>query len=152
MVQLAAFNTPQFNWARNVFPKRPRPIPPIFQPEIAADAVVWAAHHRKREVWVGGPTYKAIIANKFLPGLLDDYLAHKAYGGQFTAQDEIPGRPDNLFAPMARDFGTHGRFDAEARPVSWQFELLSHRGWVAAALIGLGILAMRRPRPPSRRA
>ncbi|MGH9559915.1 MAG: SDR family oxidoreductase, partial [Terracidiphilus sp.] len=91
MVQLAAFNTPQFSWSRNVFRRRPQPVPPIFQPELAAEAIVWAAYHRKREVWVGGPTYKAIIANKFLPGLLDEYLAHNAYDSQFTGEKERSG-------------------------------------------------------------
>lgn len=137
MVQLAAFNTPQFSWSRNVFSRRPQPVPPIFQPEFAAEAIVWAAHHRKREVWVGAPTYKAIVANKFLPGLLDEYLAHHAYDSQLTAERERPGRPDNLYAPVQRDFGTRGRFDGRAKRVSWQLSLLAHRRWAAAALIGV---------------
>src|SRR5438105_5031871 len=84
MVQMPALNTPQFNWARNKMSRRPQPVPPIFQPEVAAEAILYAARSRRREVWVGGSSLQAIMANKFFPGLLDRYLAEKGYTGQLT--------------------------------------------------------------------
>ena len=86
MVQMPALNTPQFDWARNKMPRRPQPVPPIFQPEVAAEAIVFAAYARRREVWVGGSTVKAIIGNKLAPGLLDRYLARSGYSGQLTPE------------------------------------------------------------------
>ena len=100
MVQMPALNTPQFNWARNKMSRRPQPVPPIFQPEIAADAIVYAAHSRRREVWVGGSSVQVIVANKLFPGLLDRYLAKKGYTGQLTDEPADPGQPDNLFDPV----------------------------------------------------
>src|SRR5581483_3302919 len=96
MVQMPALNTPQFDWARNKLPFRPQPIPPVFQPEVAARAIVFAAHARRREIYVGAPTVKAILANIVAPGLLDRLLARKGYSGQLTNEPERPGRSDNL--------------------------------------------------------
>ncbi|HEX6843391.1 MAG TPA: short-chain dehydrogenase, partial [Stellaceae bacterium] len=136
MVQMPALNTPQFDWARNKMPRRPQPVPPIFEPEVAAEAIVFAAHARRREVFVGGSTVAAIIANRLAPGLLDRYLARNGYRGQLT-QEANPGGPDNLFAPVAGDRGAHGRFDALAQRKSAEFWMVRHRGLLAAGLVAL---------------
>ena len=140
MVQLPALNTPQFHWCKTRLPRHPQPVPPIFQPEVAAEAIVWAAHHKRREVYVGAPTVQAIEANKFAPGLLDRYLARTAYAGQQTQEPVRPDRPDNLFEPVPGDPGAHGIFDRRAHASSAQFWQTTHRGWLAAA--GLGVAAL----------
>lgn len=139
MVHLSAFNTPQFDWARNLMPRRPQPVPPIFQPEIAADAIVWAAGHRRREVFVGWPAVQAVIANKLAPGILDRYLARTGYSGQLTNE---PNRAtcENLYQPCDIDAGAHGRFDRRARERSWQWLATSNRaliGWGVGTLLAL---------------
>jgi NAD(P)-dependent dehydrogenase (short-subunit alcohol dehydrogenase family) len=141
MVQMPAMNTPQFDWVKSRLPKRAQPVPPIFQPEVAAEAVVYASRHNRREIYVGMPTVKAIIGNKFFPGLLDHYLARTGYEGQQTNEPEDPNRPDNLYEPLAGDHGAHGRFDAQARTFSPQLWTDLHRdGLAALALIGLAAL------------
>lgn len=137
MVQLSAFNTPQFDWGRTCFERQPQPVPPIFQPELAAEAIVWAATHRRRELWVGFPAVKAIIATYFFPGLLDRLLASRAYEGQLTSEANPPGRRDNLYEPVPGDRGAHGRFDDKAKRNSWHFRLTIHRGALAAATLAL---------------
>jgi short-subunit dehydrogenase len=114
MVQMPALNTPQFTWARNKMARRPQPVPPIYQPEIAARAIVFAAYSRRREVWVGWPSVKAILATKVIPGVLNYYLASHGYTGQLTDEAADPNAPDNLFEPLPGDFGAHGRFDDRA--------------------------------------
>ncbi len=116
MVQLSAFNTPQFDWARSKLPRRLQPVPPIFQPEMAANAVVRAALNPKREVWVGWPAVKAILSTRLFPGLGDRLAARDAYESQMTDEPAEPDRADNLFQPVPGDFGAHGRFDDRARP------------------------------------
>jgi NAD(P)-dependent dehydrogenase (short-subunit alcohol dehydrogenase family) len=138
MVQLSAFNTPQFEWARNRLDGRPQPVPPIFQPELAARGVYWAAHHRRREVCVGFPAVKAIVANKWFPSLVDRVLAKQGYAGQVDTQPVPEERPDNLFEAAPVDYGTHGRFDARAKSISLQWWLTSNRN---ALLLGAGALA-----------
>ena len=138
MVQLSAFNTPQFEWARNRLEGRPQPVPPIFQPELAARGVYWAAHHRRREVCVGFPAVKAIVANKWFPSLVDRVLAKQGYTGQVDTQPIPEERPDNLFEAAPVDYGTHGRFDARAKSHSSQWWLTSNRN---ALLLGAGTLA-----------
>lgn len=138
MVQLSAFNTPQFEWARNRLDGRPQPVPPIFQPELAARGVYWAAHHRRREVCVGFPAVKAIVANKWFPSLVDRVLAKQGYTGQVDTQSVPEERPDNLFEAAPVDYGTHGRFDARARSSSLHWWLTSNRN---ALLLGAGTLA-----------
>jgi NADP-dependent 3-hydroxy acid dehydrogenase YdfG len=133
MVQLPAMNTPQFSWCRTRLPRHPQPVPPIYQPEVAAEAIVWAAHHRRREVNVGSSTDKAIWGNKVAPGALDWYLAHFAYDAQQTSAPIDPNRSDNLFEPVPGDFGTHGIFDSAARTKSLQAWEITHRGWVGMA-------------------
>jgi short-subunit dehydrogenase len=138
MVQLSAFNTPQFEWARNRLDGRPQPVPPIFQPELAARGVYWAAHHRRREVCVGFPAVKAIVANKWFPSLVDRVLAKQGYTHQVDTEPVPEERPDNLFEPAPVDYGTHGRFDARAKSHSLQWWLTSNRN---ALLLGAGTLA-----------
>jgi NAD(P)-dependent dehydrogenase (short-subunit alcohol dehydrogenase family) len=150
MVQLPALNTPQFDWVRSRLPGRGQPVPPIFQPEVAAEAIEWAAHHREREVFVALPTWKAIIGNAVAPGLADRLLARDGYSAQQTAEPEDPDRRHNLWQPVddTRDFGAHGRFDAQAHEVSWLSLLSAHRRETAAAAAlvsaGLYLLARRR--------
>ena len=138
MVQLSAFNTPQFSWARTCMTKRPQPVPPIFQPEVAARAIYYAATHRRREIWVGFPAAKAIVANKLIPGIIDRLLSTLAYKGQHTDEPLPPDRRDNLYAPVPGDHGAHGRFDARAKPASAQTWLTTHPGVVAAAALAVG--------------
>jgi len=136
MVQLPALNTPQFSWIKTRMPNHPQPVPPIFQPEVAAEAIVWASHHYRRELTVGWPAAKAILGNKIIPGLLDWYLAKKGYRGQQTDTPVDPNRPDNLWEPLPGDVGAHGIFDALAKPASIQFWLNTQRSRLALAVIG----------------
>lgn len=150
MVQMPALNTPQFDWGRNKMPCRPQPVPPIFEPEVAADAIVFAAHARRREVFVGGSTWRAILANKLAPGLLDRYLARFGYRGQMSSLPAERGRPDNLFVPVPGDFGAHGRFDDRATSQSPMLWLTEHRGQIATASVALGAMLLAlvaAPRP-----
>lgn len=120
MVHLPAMNTPQFNWARNKMARRAQPVPPVYQPGVAARAFVFAARHPRREIWVGLPTVKAILANRIAPGLLDRYLAWAGYSGQLAREKQGPEAPDNLFASAPGAWAAHGRFDAKARDTSWE--------------------------------
>ena len=135
MVQMPALNTPQFGWVRSHLPNKAHPVPPIFQPEVAADAIVYAATHSVRETYVGFSTVQAIIGNKFVAGLLDRYLGRTGFKSQQTSEPRDPAQPDNLFHPLAKDFGAHGTFDARARAQSVQFWLDRHRFPIAACLL-----------------
>ena len=147
MVHLPALNTPQFEWALNKMPRRPQPVPPIFEPEVAARAIYFAATHRRREVWVGWPTVKAIVANKLAPGLLDRYLARQGYEGQLSAEPRSADAPANLFEPVEGDWGAHGRFDDRARARSGQLWLSRHRVELGlAAMLGAACLWWLTPR------
>ncbi len=152
MVQMPALNTPQFDWGRNKLPRRPQPVPPIFQPEVAARAIVFAAHARRREVWVGASTVKAILGTRIAPGLLDRYLASRGYTGQFSDQPADPQAPDNLFESVGGDHGAHGRFDARAAtrsPALWasmhRSSLLAGAGTAMVLLVLMRLLAGRGP-------
>ncbi len=138
MVQLPALNTPQFSWSRSRMPRKAQPVPPIYQPEIAADAVFFAAHHRRRQLFVGMPTVISIVGNAVAPGLGDRYLARTSFEGQQYDGAEDAGRPDNLFTPVddERDHGMHGSFDDRARARSPQLWGSMHK-----RLLGLGALA-----------
>ena len=138
MVQMPALNTPQFDWGRNKTGRRAQPVPPIFQPELAAEAIVFAAHARRREIYVGKSSLQAIVANKIMPGLLDRYLASSGYSGQSTDEPVPPDAPDNLYEPVPRDYGAHGRFDEVAKGWSTQFWLTRHR---SSLLAGAGLAA-----------
>src|SRR5439155_24868757 len=107
-VQWPALNTPKFDWTRSRLPRRAQPVPPIFQPEVAAEAIVWAAIHRRRELYVGWPTVKAILGENVAAGLLDRYLARVGYDGQQTHEPADPHQPDNLWGPVDGDHGGHG--------------------------------------------
>lgn len=139
MVDLPAVNTPQFDWAVNKMTRRARPVAPIYQPEVAARAIFFAATHRRREVWVGFSTVKAILANRIAPALIDRYLARSGYSGQLTEDPVQPDAPRNLFEPVRGDFGAHGRFDREARQRSWELFTDRHRT-LFCALAGMAAL------------
>ena len=137
MIQMPALNTPQFGWVKSRLPNQAQPVPPIFEPEVAAEAIVWAAHHPRREVIVGGSSLQAIVVNKFLPSFAGWYLAKTGYRSQQTDQARDPNQPDNLWEPVPGDQGAHGAFDARARRSSVQFWIARHRSALAAALSGL---------------
>jgi NAD(P)-dependent dehydrogenase (short-subunit alcohol dehydrogenase family) len=146
MVQLPALNTPQFRWVPSRLPNKPQPVPPIYQPEVAARAVLHAADHpERREYWVGGPTVRAILANKVAPGLLDRYLARKGIGSQQTPEPDPHDRPHNLWEPAdgesGYDHGAHGVFEQQATERSYQLWASQHHGAVGAALVGMAALA-----------
>lgn len=137
-VHLPAMNTPQFGWVKSRLPHKAMPVPPIYQPEIAAEAVYWAAHHDRRELWVGLPTVKAILGDRVAPGLLDRYLASMGYDSQQTDEPEDPSRPDNLWEPVPGDHGAHGRFGAGATQECPQLWAATHRGVTIGALLFAG--------------
>jgi NAD(P)-dependent dehydrogenase (short-subunit alcohol dehydrogenase family) len=137
MVQMPALNTPQFSWVKSRLPRKPQPVPPIFQPEVAAKAIYWAAHHDRPEVYVGWPTVKAIIGNKIAPRLADRYLAHNGYQSQQTNIPDDSTRPDNLWHPVRGDYGAHGDFDSRARTKSRQRWLTMNRSLLAIAALSV---------------
>jgi NAD(P)-dependent dehydrogenase (short-subunit alcohol dehydrogenase family) len=139
MVQMPALNTPQFRWVKSRLPRKAQPVPPIFQPEVAAEAVVWAAYSHRREINVGWPTTKAIVGNNLVPGLADRYLAKYGYDAQMIDEPEDLNRPNNLWGPLPGDHGAHGVFDDRAVDRSVELELNKQRPWIltAAALLGL---------------
>ena len=142
LVQLPAVNTPQFDWCRSKLPDHPQPVAPIFQPEVPAEAVYWAAHHRRREVIVGGSAIKAIVGNKLAPRAADWYLARTGYASQqITGMPIDPDRPDNLFDPVPNLAATHGMFDDQAHGRSYQLWATTHRPLITGALAGVGALA-----------
>jgi short-subunit dehydrogenase len=143
MVQLPALNTPQFTWSRAKMAHQPQPVPPIFQPEVAAEAIVFAAHHPRRQVMVGWPTVKAIVGNAVAPGVADHYLADEGYAAQQTDQPMRHDRPGNLFEPVAGDQGAHGPFDAHAKTFSLQLWATKHRralGLAGASAVTAAVL------------
>jgi NADP-dependent 3-hydroxy acid dehydrogenase YdfG len=130
MVQLPGLNTPQFTWVRTRLPRQPRPVAPVYQPEVAADAIEWASRHPRRELWVGASTVAVIAGSKLFPGLADRYLARTNVEAQQTADPLPAGRPDYLDAPLPEDRGAHGPFGDEARPRSRQLALAKLRSLV----------------------
>lgn len=144
-VQLPAVNTPQFAWSRAKLPNKPQPVPPIYQPEVAADAIVFAATHRRRQVWVAWPVAEAIVGEKLAPGIADRYLAANGYDGQQTDEPIEADRRDNLYEPLPGDHGAHGTFDARSRSFSVGLFLSKNRaallGAAAAAIAGAGAFA-----------
>jgi hypothetical protein len=135
MVQMPALNTPQFTWSKSRMPRKAQPVPPIYQPEVAADAIVWAAHHYRREWFAGGSTAVVITGNKIAPGFGDWYLAQQGYGAQQHDSREDPDRPHNLNRRVdeERDFGAHGVFDGRAQAHSYQLWADQRRDWIALA-------------------
>lgn len=138
-VQLPAVNTPQFSWIKSRMPCHPQPVPPIYQPEVIARAVYAVAQQPRREFWAGLPTVNAIMGDKFIPGLLDHYLAWMGYESQQTAEPIRQDRPNNLYEPFPGDHGAHGRFDHDAQDFSIQVWANINRTWVTC--IGTGLLA-----------
>src|SRR5205823_3993127 len=148
MVQLPALNTPQFGWVKTRLPRKAQPVPPIFQPEVAAEAIYFAAHHPRREFYVGWSSAQAIIANKIAPGLLDHFLARTGYDSQQYDGAEDPNRAHNLWEPVPGDHGPHGDFNARAKKSSAFLWLSEHRGWLAliaatVALVTIAIFTVR---------
>jgi NAD(P)-dependent dehydrogenase (short-subunit alcohol dehydrogenase family) len=147
MIQMPAMNTPQFDWVKSRLPRKPQPVPPIYQPEVAAQAVVHAAHHYRREWFVGSSSVLAIEGNKVAPGFADWYLGRQGYGAQQYDGHAGPDRPNNLHEPVDRDrdFGPHGDFDNRSSSFSWQVWADQNRGWLALAGAGVvGLLLARR--------
>jgi short-subunit dehydrogenase len=141
VVHMPALNTPQFGWVKSRLRNKAQPVPPIFEPEVGARAVFWAAHHNRAEVFVGGSTVEAIVGNKIAPRLLDEYLGRTGYASQQTSEPEDPDRRNNLWSPVDgdEDFGAHGSFDSRARQFSLQLWTDLHRPAVA---VGLGASAL----------
>jgi NAD(P)-dependent dehydrogenase (short-subunit alcohol dehydrogenase family) len=155
VAQMPAVNTPQFSWVRSRLPRHPQPVPPIYQPEVAARGVLFAADHpRRRQYWVGASTAATVFANKFVPALLDRYLARTGYDSQQTHEQVGDQRPDNLDQPLdgpdGRDYGAHGIFETRSHPHSAQLWLDERpralAGLAAGAVVAAGIVAARRVR------
>lgn len=144
MVDLPAINTPQFDWALNKTGHRAQPVPPIFQPEVAARAICDAALHPRRQTWIGFPTVKAIIANRIAPGLLDRYLARVGYSGQLGNEVQPSDAPNNLFHSVPGPFRAHGRFDQQARDYSLEANASRHRNAILAVMAGFMIFGLHR--------
>jgi len=152
VVQMPAVNTPQFSWVRSRLPRHPQPVPPIYQPEVAARGVLYAADHpQRKEYWVGASTAATLLANRLAPAVLDRYLARTGYGSQQTSQAVEPGRPDDLFRPVdgtdGTDHGARGIFDEKSHDRSPQLWLAQHArassGVVAGAVVAGAFLAWR---------
>jgi NAD(P)-dependent dehydrogenase (short-subunit alcohol dehydrogenase family) len=141
MVQLPALNTPQFGWVKSRLPRKAQPVPPIFQPEVAAEAIYFTAHNSRREFYVGWPSVQAIIANKFIPGLLDHFLARTGYNSQQYDDREDPNRAHNLWQPVPGDHGAHGAFDDRAKSYSAQLWLSEHRAWILLTIAAIVLAA-----------
>ena len=149
VVQMPAVNTPQFSWVRSKLPNHPQPVPPIYQPDVAARAVIYAADHpRRKQYWVGGSTTATIAGNRIIPALLDRYLARTGYDSQQTGEKVAPGRPDNLWEPVdgpsGHDYGPRGIFDNIAHDRSPQLWMSQHAGLLtaaAAAILGGAVAA-----------
>ncbi|OQW32332.1 MAG: short-chain dehydrogenase [Nitrospira sp. SG-bin1] len=150
IVQLPAVNTPQFSWIKTRMPNHPQPVPPIFQPEVIARSVYWVAHHPRREFTIGLSAVQAIIGDKFVPGLLDHYLAAMGYEAQQTHEPVDPHRPNNLYEPLPGDYGARGRFGKRSADYSLQAWVNRYRGWLA--LGGLGVAALSSFLTPRRSA
>ena len=143
-VHLPAMNTPQFGWVKSRLAHKAQPVPPIYEPEVAARAIYWAAHHRRREVLVGAPTVEAIFGQKFFPGLLDRYLGNTGFESQQTSEPEDPNRRNNLYDPVddVEDHGPHGTFAGRAVDRSEQTWADLHRSWILGGLIGAAALGL----------
>jgi NAD(P)-dependent dehydrogenase (short-subunit alcohol dehydrogenase family) len=152
IVHMPALNTPQFGWVKSRLERKAQPVPPIFQPEVGARAVYWAAHHDRRELYVGGPTVEAIVGNKIAPSALDHYLGRTGYDAQQTNEPEDPNRPNNLWQPVPGDHGAHGTFDSRAHSRSYELWADLNRGWIGLALAGTAamgaLLASRSSKKP----
>jgi hypothetical protein len=145
MIQLCAFNTPQFDWARSYLPRRLQPVPPIFDPELAARAIAWLATHPRRELWVGGSAVQAILSTRFFPGIGDRLAASRAWDCQETSE-AAGARASNLFEPVPGEFGMRGRFGNRTKRAMPQLWFAMHRralAWLAAAIAIAALLVFR---------
>ena len=142
MVQLPAMNTPQFGWVKSRLPNKPQPVPPIYQPEVGAEAILFAARNDRREMYVGYPTVEAIVGDKIAPGFADKYLAKNGYEAQQADEPVEPDRRDNLWQPVPGDAGAHGTFDERASASSPQLWASMNRSWLAIAGAGLAGLLL----------
>ena len=143
VVQMPALNTPQFSWCKSNMHRKAQPVPPIFQPEVGAEAVYWAAHQRHREVFVGWPTVRAIWGQRFIPGILDHLAAKMAWEGQLYDGAPDPNRAVDLYEPVPGHQGAHGGFDSQAKNSSWEIELTMRASWLASAVSGAAGLVVR---------
>ncbi|HET6567045.1 MAG TPA: SDR family oxidoreductase [Rhodothermales bacterium] len=141
MVQMPALNTPQFDWVLSKLPHKAQPVPPIFQPEVAADAIYYAAHHHQREILVGFPTVKAVLGNKLVPVYADHYLAEHGFKSQQTSEPEDSNRPSNLWESVPGDYEAHGRFDSRARTFSPELWAAKNKHWLTLAGAGIASFA-----------
>jgi GH15 family glucan-1,4-alpha-glucosidase/NAD(P)-dependent dehydrogenase (short-subunit alcohol dehydrogenase family) len=141
MVQMPALNTPQFGWCKSRLPNKVQPVPPIYQPEIAASAIVYASRHRRRSIYVGLSTFIAIIGNKMFPGLGDLYLGRTGVKGQQTGERADPDKPNNLYEPVAGDHGAHGAFDSRSHGFSPLLWTDLHRDWIIGGLLVAAVAA-----------
>jgi len=141
VVQMPALNTPQFSWCKSNMRRKAQPVPPIFQPEVGAEAVYWAAHQRHREVFVGWPTARAIWGQRFLPGVLDHLAARLAWDGQLYDGARDAAAPIDLYQPVPGHQGAHGAFDDRAQSSSWEIQATMQASWLATAISGaVGLL------------
>lgn len=142
MLQMPALNTPQFSWVKSRLPRKAQPVPPIYQPEVAADAILYASRYPRREFLVAWPAVKAVIGNKIMPGVADHILAGMGYDSQQTDAPEDPQRPNNLWDTVPGVHATHGSFDARASSASPAWTFMKHRGWFVGAALGLLALVL----------
>jgi hypothetical protein len=146
-VDMPALNTIQFNWVRSRLPEHPKPVPPIFQPEVGARAIADVADKPRRRSWIGEPTVMTVLGNRFVANWLDVYLAKTGYSGQQAPEKSEPMWPDNLYSPVAGDHGAHGIFDDQARSTSPQVWYTRNRGvsyaLAAAGALGAGAAVVR---------
>ncbi|CAL8978101.1 3-phenylpropionate-dihydrodiol/cinnamic acid-dihydrodiol dehydrogenase [Cellulomonas sp. T2.31MG-18] len=143
MVHMPALNTVQFSWLKNLLPHHSQPVPPIYQPEVGAEAVARVALHPSRTTWVGYPTVGTILGNRVIAPLLDRYLARTGYDAQQTTTDTTPPLGVNLYEPVPGDHGAHGDFDGRSKDSSAQVWATLHKGVLAgaAAVAGAVVLA-----------
>ena len=143
VVQMPALNTPQFSWCKSNMPRKAQPVPPIFQPEVGAEAVYWAAHQRHREVFVGWPTARAIWGQRLLPGLLDHLAARMAWDGQMYDGEVDRSQSFDLYEPVPGHQSAHGAFDSRARTHSWELQLTIQASRIVTALSSVAGAAVR---------
>jgi NAD(P)-dependent dehydrogenase (short-subunit alcohol dehydrogenase family) len=139
LVDLPGVNTTQFTWTKNNMGKKVRPTGPIFQPEVAADAIVFASENNRKEIWVGYPTTESVVGEKVASGLLDHYLSHAAWEGALRPESDSPSRPDNFWQPLPGDHGSHGPFDDQSHDASAQLWMGKHRKGLLATVAGIGL-------------
>lgn len=138
---MPALNTPQFGWVKSRLPRKAQPVPPIYQPEVAARAIYYAAHHaERREYYAAWSVVEAVVGNKIAPSFADHYLARNGYDSQQHDGSEDPDRANNLWEPVAGDHGAHGNFDDRAREQSLELLAETHWKWLAIAALAAGAI------------